>query len=365
LIGQRGFWLGFAGSVVFLAVFIFLFVDFDTIGDVLRNANYAYVAPSLIFYFIAVQARSMRWRYLLRPLIGKARRPIYPVVVVGYMANNLIPVRIGELLRSYYLSLREPVSAAGAFGTVAVERASDVLALLFFLAVAWAFLPATGAFGDFVDEVPGGTPVLAAVALLPFLGVLAAVVVITVVSRETILRYVARILSPLPEKLHSRAMGLSASLLEGLTVVNSPKSLAVVFLYSLPVWALEAAMYYLIAMGFDLRSEFGSEVELIAVLLVFTAAANLAGVLPSSAGSWGPFDFFGAAALIALGVPNSVATGFALTVHVALWVPVTVLGAILLLLDGSSLRKLMDGLKRDRASQDEDKAAQPEPEPTT
>ena len=348
MIGQRGFWLGFIGSAAFLAVFILLFVEFDTIGDVMRGANYAYIAPSLIFYFLAVQARTMRWRYLLKPLIGKARMPLYPVVVVGYMANNLIPVRIGELLRSYYLSLREPVSAAGAFGTVAVERASDVLALLFFMAAAWAFLPVTGVFGDFVNEVPGGVPVLAAVALLPFLGVLTVVVVITLVSKETILRFVARLLTPLPAGLQVTAQRFAGSLLEGLTVVNSPKSLAIVFLYSLPVWALEAVMYYLIAMGFDLRSQFGSEVELIAVLLVFTAAANLAGVLPSSAGSWGPFDFFGAAALIALGVPSPVATGFALTVHVALWVPVTVLGAVLLLADGSSLRKLMEGLKRDR-----------------
>ena len=329
----------------------------------MRKANYAYVAPSLIFYFLAVQARTMRWNYLLRPLIGKARRPLYPVVVVGYMANNLIPVRIGELLRAYYLSLREPVSAAGAFGTVAVERASDVLALLFFLAVAWAFLPATGAFGDFVDEVPGGTPVLAAVALLPFIAVLTVVVVITMASRETILRTVGRVLSPLPPGLHATALRLAGSLLEGLTVVNSPKALAIVFLYSLPVWALEAAMYFLIAMGFDLRSEFGSQLELIAVLLVFTAAANLAGVLPSSAGSWGPFDFFGAAALIAVGVPSGLAGGFALTVHVALWVPVTVLGAVLLLADGSSLRKLMEGLNRDRASRASDEAVDPNPKP--
>jgi uncharacterized protein (TIRG00374 family) len=352
LIGQRGFWLGFVGSAAFLAVFIFLFVDFTTIGDVIRNANYAYIAPSLVFYFLAVQARSMRWKYLLRPLMGRPRKAIYPVVVIGYMANNLIPVRIGEVLRSYYLSLRESVSPAGAFGTVAVERASDVLALLFFLAISWAFLPATGAFGDFVDTVPGGTPVLTAVALLPFAGVLGVVVVITVVSKDTILRLAARVFSPLPAGLEAKAMAISVSLLQGLSVVNSPKGFAVVFLYSLPVWGFEAAMYYLISMGFDLRSQFDSQVELIAVILVFTAAANLAGVLPSSAGSWGPFDFFGAAALIALGVPNGIASGFALTVHVALWVPVTVLGAIMLLADGSSLRRLVEGVKRDRQEGD-------------
>jgi hypothetical protein len=79
---------------------------------------------------------------------------------------------------------------------------------------------------------------------------------------------------------------------------------------------------------------------------VFTAAGNLAGVLPSTAGSWGPFDFFGAAALVALGVGQDVAAAYALTVHVALWVPPTVVGAVLLILDGSSLSKLMKGARK-------------------
>ena len=348
MIGQRTFWLGIIGSAAFLAVFVFLFVDFDTIGGVLTTANYAYVAPSLVLYFLAVQFRTMRWRYLLRPLMGNTRRPLFPVVVVGYMANNLVPVRIGEVLRSYYLSVREPVSAAGAFGTVAVERASDVMALLLFFALAWAFLPASGAFGDFVDDVPGGATVLTIVALLPFLAVLAVVGVITVLSEDTVLRLAGRVAAPLPDSLRARALKLVASLLNGLTVVSSPKAFFAVFIYSIPVWAMEAAMYYLIALGFDVRSQFDSQLEFIAVLLVFTAAANLAGVLPSSAGSWGPFDFFGAAALVAVGVPKEIAVGFALTVHVALWVPVTALGAILLVMDGSSLRRLMRGLRRER-----------------
>ena len=351
MIGKKGFWLGVLGSAAFLAVLIFLFIDdFDTIGEALRDANYAYVAPSLIFYFLAVQARSLRWKFLLKPLMGEPKRSIYPVVVVGYMANNLIPVRIGELLRSYYLSLRENVSAAGAFGTVAVERATDVMALLFFVGIAWPFLPVGGAFGRFTDEVPGGAPVLAAVALLPFVAVMAMVIVIMAVSHDNMMKFLARISTPVPEGLRMRALALAASLLKGLTVVNSPKALIAVFLYSLPVWALEAAMYYLIALGFNLESYFGSQLELIAVILVFTGAANLAGVLPSSAGSWGPFDFFGAVALIALGVPNSTAIGYAITVHVALWLPVNVLGAVFLITDGSSLRKLMEGLNRDRSA---------------
>jgi glycosyltransferase 2 family protein len=345
--GNKAFWLGAIGSAVFLAVFFVLFVDFDTIGDVLSEANYLYVLPSLAFYFVAVWFRAARWKFLLRPLIGKPAKSIYSVVVVGYMANNLIPVRIGEIVRSYYLSLRESCSATAAFGTVAVERATDVLALLFFLAAA-GLMGTVGverAVGDISSDVPGGAVVLALVALLPFVAVLTVVIVISTASSKTVLGWLDRMMFMIGAGLRTRLLGIAERLLEGLTVVSSPKDLAKVFVWSLPVWASEAVMYYLIAQGFDLRSVFDSQVEFIAAILVFTSAANLAGVLPSTAGSWGPFDFFGAAALVALGVGQDVAAAYALTVHVALWVPPTVVGAVLLVLDGNSLSKLMKGAR--------------------
>lgn len=347
IFGNKAFWLGAIGSAAFLAVFIVLFVDFDTIGDVLGKANYAFVAPSLVFYFIAVWFRTGRWKFLLRPLIGQPERSIYSVVVVGYMANNLIPVRIGEVVRSYYLSLREACSAPAAFGTIAVERAADVLTLLFFLAAA-GLMGTVGvdrAVGDISSNVPGGAPVLALAALLPFLMVLAVVVIISMTSNKTVIRWLDRSMFMIGEGLRGRLLGIAERLLEGLTVVSSPSDLFKVFLWSVPVWAAEAAMYYLIALGFDLRPVFDSQLEFIAVILVFTSAANLAGVLPSTAGSWGPFDFFGAAALVALGVGQDVAAAYALTVHVALWVPPTVLGAVLLVADGRSLSGLMRGAR--------------------
>ncbi|MBT4942454.1 MAG: flippase-like domain-containing protein, partial [Chloroflexi bacterium] len=187
--------------------------------------------------------------------------------------------------------------------------------------------------------------VLATVALLPFLAVLGVVVVISTASSATVLRWIDRFMFMFGRGLRDRLLGIAGRLLEGLTVVSSPLNLAKAFAWSLPVWASEAAMYYLIAIGFDLRPIFDSQVEFMAAIFVFTAAANLAGVLPSTAGSWGPFDFFGAAALVALGVGQEVAAAYALTVHVVLWVPPTVVGAVLLILDGNSLSNLMKSAK--------------------
>ena len=344
--GNKAFWLGAIGSAAFLVTFVMLFVDFNTIGEVLSGANYSYILPAVGLYFLAVWFRTERWKFLLKPLIGRPKNNIYSVVVVGYMANNLIPVRVGELVRSYYLSLRERCSTSAAFGTVAVERASDVLALLFFFAIA-GLMGTVGVektVGDLSSEVPGGAPVLAVVALLPFLVVCTAVFIVATITDRTLLRWFEKSLFMTSDGVRRSILGIIERLLQGLSVVSSVSSIGKVFLWSLPVWMCETAMYYLIALGFDLRPIFDSQIEFIASILVFTSAANLAGVLPSTAGSWGPFDFFGAASLVALGVGQELAAAYALTVHVTLWLPPTILGGVLLILDGNSLSKLIKGV---------------------
>ena len=341
LVGQKAFWLGLAASAALLAAFAWLFLPREDIGDVLRNANLAYVLPSLVFYFMAVWARSWRWRYILRPLIGKPRRSLYPVVVVGYMANNILPIRLGEIVRSYYTSLREPISPAAAFGTVAVERASDVVTLLFFLAVVWVALPTSGLLDELSGSVPGGTPILVAISVLPFVGVTGVMVVISLVSENTVLIWIGKFLTPFPERIREKALVVSAKLIEGLTVLKSPKALLAVLLMSLPVWLLEAAMLVVIALGFNIADSFDTNAEFIAAILLFTSVANLAGVVPSVSGGIGPFEFFGAATLVGMGVAEAEAATYVLTAHIALLVPVSILGVVMLIMDGTSLKSLV------------------------
>ena len=343
--GRSAFWLGLLASAGLLAAFAFFFLPGDDIGDVLTSANYAYILPSLIFYFLSVWARSYRWKYILRPIIGKPRRSLYPVVLVGYMANNILPIRLGEIVRSYYTSLREPISPAAAFGTVAVERASDVVALLFFMAIVWVVLPTSGLIDELAEFVPGGVPVLISISVLPFVGVVGAMLVISLMSETTILRFTATLLSPMPEKIRVRALDLAENLIEGLTVLRSPSALLYILVLSLPVWLLEVAMAFVIALGFDISGSFDSNFEFFAAMLLFIAVANLAGVVPSVSGGLGPFEFFGAVSLVAMGVAEAEAGAFVLTVHIALLVPVTIAGGIVLLMDGTSLRSLFKGAR--------------------
>jgi len=117
-------------------------------------------------------------------------------------------------------------------------------------------------------------------------------------------------------------------------------------------------MLYIIALGFDIESAFGGKVEMIAAIGLFMAIANLALVVPSTAGGVGPFNFFGAATLVALGVGEAEAGAYVLTAHIALLLPVTLLGLVVLLFDHTSLKSLL-GRTRLAQQQGDDGVSEP------
>lgn len=93
-------------GVLISAVFIWLALRGLHLPDVwvsLRSADYIWLIPSIAVYFLAVWARTWRWDYLLRPMKQIPLRRLFPVVVIGYMGNNVYPFRAGELLRAFVL----------------------------------------------------------------------------------------------------------------------------------------------------------------------------------------------------------------------------------------------------------------------
>ena len=134
------FWLGIAVSAVFL-LWALQGLDLKQVWKDLQHGNYLWLIPSVAVYFLAVLVRTWRWDYLLRPLKRISIRRLFPVVVIGYMGNNIFPFRIGELLRAYVLKRNEEVSISSSLATIVVERIFDGLTMLLFVFVALPTVP--------------------------------------------------------------------------------------------------------------------------------------------------------------------------------------------------------------------------------
>ena len=306
-------WIGAAISAVFL-ILAFRGQDLGEVSSVLRRIHYGWLVPALAFYFAGVWVRAVRWSVLLRPLMRARGRDLFPVVIAGYTANNVLPLRTGEVVRAYLLGRRFGVRKTAALATIAVERLFDGLTMLVFM------LAAAGAI-SFTAELRR----LALVAFLLFTIILVGlgVVVLAASWRERLLRLA---LGPLPQGVAVRVERAAESFLSGLGVLRRRRDLVLVAGASLLAWTLEAAMYWTIARGFGqpLVGAMGLDGALLT-----TGVANLATLVPASPGYVGTFEAGVTLAIAgALELPRGLALSYAIVVHAALWLPVTLVGAV-------------------------------------
>lgn len=292
------------------------------IGNALEEANYWYLFPATAVLGLAITARCVRWSVLMRPVAPLSPARLFPYAIIGYMANNLLPARAGELVRAYVLGDREHVSKMGAFGTIAVERLFDGCVLVLMLLIA-------GAIVGFED---GRLQAIAIVSSAVFLAALVGFYVLTL-REERAKRVIHLFLRALPARFEHQAEQMADSLVGSLRSVHDARSLGLVVLFSAAAWLIEAAAYAVIGKGFDLGVGFGQYCLLL-------AAANLAIIIPTFFGGTGPFEWAAKLVLVGAGVSDNVAGAYSIIAHAVILIPTTVLGLILLWSFGVSFRRI-------------------------
>lgn len=306
--------IGIAISAVFLFL-AFRGQDFGEIRDSLRETNLWWALPALALYFMGVYLRAIRWRILLRPVAPDATtNQLFPIVVIGFMANNILPLRAGEIVRSVVVGREFQVRKTSALATIAVERIFDGITMLGFLAVSMIFVSLTSELQH-----------LAIISFIVFAVLLLGMVLLTF-GGDLVSRILQLVLGPLPDTVGTRVEKLAESFLSGLGVLKSRGDLLKVVLTSVGAWLLEASMYYLLAVGFGTQVR---EVMTVAATLLTTGVANLSTLIPGAPGYIGQFEY-GVKLVLngAFNVPESQALAYAILVHAALYFPITIYGLV-------------------------------------
>ena len=330
--------IGILISLAFLIVLISQ-IHIEEMITSFKNANYAYLIPGIIIYFVSLYFRSIRWKYLLAPFEQIKTKRLYPVLLVGYLANNVLPLRAGELIRSYYLAKRENISTATGLATILVERVFDGITLITFILFGGFFLPIFPLFSDFSTTLNLPNNSLLYLVIGAFLLVLVLIVLVGIIP-NLFIQGTVNLIKILPKNLRRTAIPLIERFYSGFIGMNKPSRLFNVFFLSLPVWIAEACMYFIIGYGFGIDSFFSSLWEYCLVILVVVSASNLATAIPSSQGSVGPFEVFATMALIYLGVSNGIASAYVIILHLSLLFPVIIVGIGYMFYASLSLKQL-------------------------
>jgi hypothetical protein len=306
--------LGFAIT----AAFAYLAVrnaHLDEVWSALRESNSWWLAPAFALLVLAVLLRAVRWWSLFAAPTRPPLREVGGALLVGYLFNNVLPLRAGEAARVVALKRRAGTSRAETAATVVVERAYDLVALLALLFVIAPWLPEV----TWLDAAAVLAAVLAA-------GIAATIAVVAIWGERPVLALLRplRRVAPVSEERLER---VAASTIGGLAGLRSPRIAMTAFAWTALSWIALAASCAALLEGFD--TAIASDDVLLAGLLV-VIATNLALVLPSSPAAIGVFE---AATLVALGaydVDDSTALSYALVLHALNLVPYLVVGAIVL-----------------------------------
>ena len=315
------FWASLAISAVFIGLFLRA-THPSEIKSALGEANYWWLFPAFAVLLVAISARCVRWSVLMRPVAPMSPARLFPYAIIGYMANNLLPARAGELVRAYVLGDREHLSKMGTFGTIAVERLFDGCVLVLMLLAA----------GSYVGFEDSKLRLIALVSTVFFLAALVGFYVLTL-SEERAKRVIHLFLRVLPARFESRAENMADQLVSSLRSVHDPKSLALVLVFSVLAWTVEAGSYAVIGQGFNLGVGFGH-------YMLLLAAANLAIIIPTFFGGTGPFEWAAKLVLVGGGVSADVASAYSIIAHALILIPTTIIGLLLLWSFGVSFRRI-------------------------
>jgi uncharacterized protein (TIRG00374 family) len=309
-------------GVLLSALFLYLAARgarLDRMADVLRQANYWYMIPCVALTLLAFWIRAMRWRFLLHSIRAIPQGTLFSATMIGFLANNVLPARLGEIVRAHVVGTKAGISRSAALASIVVERVFDLFTMLALFAVVAV-----------ISKFPGGLDTVALIVLA--IGV--TTLVLLMIWNRHPERFLEILLRFVPERFRSRVERIGASFREGLRVFDRASHLLAVGGLSVAMWLSILVVIWLCfrSLSINVPQPDGSLVALVAISLVT--------MIPSAPGFVGTLQGAGTAALAVFGVPKEQGLTFSIVYHATQWAPVNIVGAIYLLREGLSLGQL-------------------------
>lgn len=277
----------------------------------LRDVNPVLLAAATLVFLAGYPVRALRWRRILREQKSLTLRQTLVPVFVGYMANNLLPARAGELYRAHFLGRRARMSRSGAAASIVVERAFDGLMLVVLILLVSVLFPGEG-FLSTAAFVTGFVFLVLAVSLLLY-----------VLLVDSTHGAVDRVVGLLPGRLETAVAERLKLFLRGMRGISTAGGALEAGAYTVVIWSVEVSAYTLAILAF------GVTLPPAGYLLVYTLAA-LGTSLPSGPAYVGPYQYAFVLSLGVFAIPRETALAVSVGAQVALLGSVTIIGLILL-----------------------------------
>jgi hypothetical protein len=295
--------------------------------EAFTRVNYWVVLLAVPVIFFSHLLRAVRWRYLMDPIKRVDVASLFSALIIGYMANILMPAHLGELVRAYVLGKKREVSASSTFATIVVERIIDVFALLLLMVFALLLYP----FPDWINRA-GYAMLVGTVGLFVFLILLKR-------YYAFFERFLNLVFRPLPEGMQERLSRAVERFALGIVPLRSGWDYLVVAFLSVVIWVCYGFIIHLVLYAFDFVGLYRLPWWTSLVVLVVTTIGI---VVPSSPGYVGTYHWLCQVSLAMFAVPAGPALSFAILVHGVNFLPVLIVGLILAYYEGVEIFRVQN-----------------------
>jgi len=297
--------------------------DWEQVGVALRGANLGWCLAIIALSICCHVLRSERWRVLLRPVGDVPLWPTIAATFIGFGANAVLPLRLGELVRPAFLSRRVGIALSPTISSIVLERIFDTLLVICcFLGVGVVYeVPETLRKGAYVLGVAAGGGLV--------------VLILMARHRQAAERILRRVLDVLPARVGNALWSIADGLLRGLGGLTDLRIVVLVLVYSVILWSMITLTYTLSFLAMDVQ------IPLLAgslVTVVVVAASVFLPQAPGFVGTWQAGCVF--ALHVVFGVPHDVAVGYSLLTWVIQMTANVGSAAVALAIEGVSLSEL-------------------------
>ncbi|NOY87833.1 MAG: flippase-like domain-containing protein [FCB group bacterium] len=309
---------------------LFRNIDFKKLFSALEEANYYWLIPNIILIVITMYLRAYRWKFMVAPIKKIKFSNLIAATSIGFMANNVLPLRLGEFVRAYSLSSQDKgITKSASLATIFVERmVFDLMALLLIFGAVLTFSESLRHHLD--GTIIFSIKIAIAVALIGLMFVL-----VLALRPNQVGNLLTKYLFFLPAKVTDFIKNVIIKFSQGLTFITQFKSVVNVGLQTFVIWFVMGVSNYFVFKAFYLNVPFGASF----VLLVFVSILILA---PSTPGFLGVYHYGVVLALAVYGISKEEALSCALVLHATQYIVVTLMGFYFLKKEHLSLKDLED-----------------------
>lgn len=296
------------GLLISISLIFYLFykIDIKNVLSVIQKFNPNIIVLLLLIYIIGMFLRTIRWKLIIEQNDKINIILIFKALVLGYMINNLIPAKMGELARVEYLKRTKGLRRSFLFGTIMIERSMDVLLVITFLAFSLIFSQSIRNVFAYNQWI---------IYLLLFVVLFFIYFMLKPNSIKWFFRF-------LPNKLKKKLGNITDSFTTAILFINNKQFLFSTIIYSLMIWCLTLISVYLILKGLSVTLPFYAYFFII-------AAGVLGMVIPSTSGGIGVYHAIATGSLLVFGVEPATALTFSIISHSIDFFPGIILGGIL------------------------------------